>query len=63
MASMATFIRNTPTATLRAYFQHAGIALPATVNWSTEAIGFKATGNVLPNDTDVDAGVPALPHL
>ena len=29
---------------------------PTTVNWSTETIGFKATGNVLPNDTDVDAG-------
>ncbi len=29
---------------------------PATVNWVTETVGFKATGNVLPNDTDVDAG-------
>lgn len=40
MASVATFIRNTPTATLRAYFQHAGIALPATVNWSAPTTDF-----------------------
>src|SRR5581483_11403545 len=40
MASVATFIRNTPTATLRAYFQHAGITLPATVNWSAPTTDF-----------------------
>lgn len=34
MASVATFIRNTPTATLRAYFKQTGIVLPPAVNWS-----------------------------
>jgi hypothetical protein len=34
MASVATFIRNTPTATLRAYFEQTGIVLPPAVNWS-----------------------------
>lgn len=38
MASVTTFIRNTPIATLRAYFQQAGIALPPTVNWAAPPI-------------------------
>jgi hypothetical protein len=37
MASVATFIRNTPTATLRAYIEQTGITLPAAVNWLAPA--------------------------
>ncbi len=33
MASVSSFIRNTPVASLRAYFDHSGIKLPAPVNW------------------------------
>jgi hypothetical protein len=40
MASVATFIRNTPTATLRAYFEQTGITLPPAVNWSAPAAEF-----------------------
>jgi len=43
MASIATFIRNTPTAMLRAYFQHAGIVLPASVDWSAPTADFVRT--------------------
>jgi hypothetical protein len=34
MTSMTSFIRNTPTARLRAYFQQTGIDLPSTVDWA-----------------------------
>ena len=33
MASVTSFIRNTPAASLRAYFDHSGITLPVPVNW------------------------------
>jgi hypothetical protein len=33
MASVTSFIRNTPAASLRAYFDHSGITLPLPVNW------------------------------
>jgi len=33
MASVTSFIRNTPAASLRAYFDYSGIALPVPVNW------------------------------
>lgn len=33
MASVMSFIRNTPVAALRAYFDHRGISLPPAVNW------------------------------
>ena len=33
MASMSSFIRNTPAASLRAYFDQSGIKLPVPVNW------------------------------
>jgi hypothetical protein len=33
MASVTSFIRNTPAASLRAYFDRSGIALPVPVNW------------------------------
>lgn len=33
MASVTSFIRNTPVAALRAYFNHRGISLPPAVNW------------------------------
>lgn len=33
MASVTSFIRNTPAASLRAYFDQAGITLPVPVNW------------------------------
>src|SRR5690606_11556143 len=33
MASVTNFIRNTPAASLRAYFDHSGITLPVPVNW------------------------------
>ncbi|HXF88077.1 MAG TPA: hypothetical protein VNK48_06985 [Xanthobacteraceae bacterium] len=33
MASVTNFIRNTPAASLRTYFDRAGIALPVRVNW------------------------------
>ena len=33
MPSVVQFIRNTPAASLQAYFNHTGIALPKPVNW------------------------------
>ena len=33
MATVLTFIRNTPKASLRAYFDHAGVPLNPPVNW------------------------------
>jgi hypothetical protein len=33
MASVSSFIRNTPAASLRAYFDQSGIKLPIPVNW------------------------------
>ena len=34
MAALTGFLRNTPAASLRDYFQHSGIALPVPVNWN-----------------------------
>lgn len=42
MASVTTFIRNTPVAALRAYFDHRGISLPRAVDWGapeSEVVG------------------------
>jgi hypothetical protein len=33
MASVTSFIRNTPAASLRVYFDQSGIRLPGPVNW------------------------------
>jgi hypothetical protein len=33
MASITSFIRNTPTASLRAYFNTSGIKLPTALDW------------------------------
>ena len=33
MASVTSFIRNTPAASLRVYFNQSGISLPGPVNW------------------------------
>lgn len=34
MTSIATIIRKTSTPTLRAYFEHSGIGLPANIDWA-----------------------------
>ena len=34
MASVTSFIRNMPASSLQAYFDHTGIALPTTVDWT-----------------------------
>ena len=37
MASVTTFIRNTPVASLRTYFDTTGIELPTPMNWDADA--------------------------
>lgn len=52
MASVTSFIRNTPAALLRAYFDQSGIALPVPVNW--DAPGPEIVRSLLRAVDDID---------